>query len=134
MNCYSCGEELTSVDSCNRCWSETETELKSEIERLRKVDATAKEIVELVFSATDNEATECPFWYVAAKAGLGRTAILSDGVWFSREAAEEHMRKKAHRYSKNAFVYCDSAHASYGGLRELYRLAEELRKSRGESK
>lgn len=84
-------------------------------------------IVALIFSRTDTEATAFPFWYVAEKSGFGRIAMVSKGIWFSREQAEEHLRAKAHRYGKRAFVYCDSAHDSYGGLRELYALARKAK-------
>lgn len=73
-----------------------------------------------------NEGTAYPFWYVAVKGGalLGRPVMVSHGIWFSREAAEEHLRAKSHRYPKTAFVYCDSAHDSPTGLRALYDLLD----------
>ena len=76
----------------------------------------------LVFQHGDKtEATAFPFWYVAVKGGalLRRPVMVSHGIWFSREAAEEHLRAKAYRYPKTAFVYCDSAHDSPTGLRGL---------------
>ena len=68
-----------------------------------------------------NEGTDCPFWYVAVEGGaiLRRPVMISRGIWFSRKAAEEHLKAKAHRYPKTAFVYCDSAHDSPTGLRGL---------------
>lgn len=88
-----------------------------------------KRIVDLLFSRTDSEATSFPFWYVAEKGAFGRTTMVSRGIWFSREEAEKHLKAKAHRYGKKAFVYCDSAHDSYSGLGELYRLAEEAKRA-----
>lgn len=72
----------------------------------------------------DNEATNLPFWYVAVKGGavIGRPVMVSRGIWFSRGAAEEHLKNKAHRYPKTAFVYCDSGHDSVD-MKQLYRLA-----------
>lgn len=68
----------------------------------------------------NGEATSYPFWFVASKAGLGRGLIIeSNGVWFSREAAEDHLKNKRHRYSKNAFVWCASGHMSTQ-LRSVY--------------
>lgn len=81
----------------------------------------------LVLSHGENsEATALPFWYIAVKAGAvhrGRNVILR-GIWFNREDAEAHLKKAAHRYPKNAFVYCDSGHDSWH-MRELYRIARE---------
>lgn len=82
----------------------------------------------LVFQHGDKtEGTAFPFWYVAVKGGalLGRPVMVSHGIWFSREAAEEHLRNKAHRYPKTAFVYCDSAHDSPTGLRGLMETLKE---------
>lgn len=68
-----------------------------------------------------NDGTDCPFWYVAVNGGaiLRRPVMISHGIWFSREAAEEHLKSKKHRYPKTAYVYCDSAHDSPTGLRGL---------------
>lgn len=92
-----------------------------------------REIVDLVLSRTNSEATAYPFWYVAEKAGLGKLRMVSRGIWFSREAAEEHLRAKSYRYGKKAFVYCDSAHDSWGGLRKLYDLVEESKRAENNS-
>ena len=75
----------------------------------------------------DNEGTAFPFWYVAVKGGalLRRPVMISHGIWFSRAAAEDHLRAKRHQYPKSAFVYCDSAHDSPTGLRGLMRMLEE---------
>lgn len=88
-----------------------------------------KGLVDLLFSRSSNEATAFPFWYIAEKGRFGRTVMVSRGIWFSREEAEKHLEAKAYRYGKKAFVYCDSAHDSYGGLRDLYYLAEEAKRA-----
>lgn len=73
-----------------------------------------------------NEGTAFPFWYVAVNGGglLRRPVMVSKGIWFSRKAAEEHLEAKRYRYAKTAFVYCDSGHDSWTGLRALYGLLE----------
>ena len=95
----------------------------SEKEQTRILSA----IVDLVFPRTDNEATAFPYWYIAQKGAFGKVCAVSKGVWFSREAAELSLKHHAYRYSKSAFVYCDSAHESYSGLRQLYELAKDAR-------
>ena len=78
----------------------------------------------------DNDGTEYPVWVIAVKAGaVGGVRVVSSGFWFSRPRAQEHLRNKAHRYPKNAFVYCESMHDSYGGMRMLYELMRELREA-----
>ena len=86
----------------------------SEESRLRLEKASAI----ITAYGDENEATAYPFWYIAQKTGLGCYGMLR-GIWFSREAAENHLKNKAHRYSKTAFVYCDSGHDSMQ-LRALY--------------
>jgi len=115
------------------------------VEALRKADAEvtnegptsqeevvrlSKEICDLVLGVDrDNQSTAYPFWVIAVKAGaVGGIRIVSEGLWFSGPRAQEHLENKAHRYPKSAFVYCESAHNSYGGLRYLYDLTKELRK------
>lgn len=86
------------------------------------------EIKELVHVPLEkNEGTDCPFWYIAVNGGgvLRRPVMVSHGIWFSREAAEEHLAAKAHRYPTTAFVYCDSAHMSATGLKKLFDIARE---------
>jgi hypothetical protein len=89
----------------------------------------AKRMAELLLgNSRDNEATAFPYWFVAVRAGsVGGVRMVSKGIWFNREDAEDHLRKMAYRYPKKAFVYCDSAHDSYTGLRLLYGLAKDLR-------
>mgnify|MGYP001809890666 CR=1 FL=1 len=92
-------------------------------------------LAEIILSASDNEATACPFWYIAVKGGSvqrGRNTILR-GVWFSREEAEAHLRLKAHRYPKTAFVYCDSGHDSYH-MRQMFTLAKQIAESDDQAK
>jgi len=73
------------------------------------------------------EATSYPFWFVALKGGVifRKPVMVSRGIWFSREAAEEHLRSNAYHYSKKAFVYCESACGSPTGLRGLFELSKE---------
>lgn len=99
-------------------------ELQAEVTELR---ARLKGLRELVLAHGENtEATAYPFWYIACRAGSvhrGRNVILR-GFWFSREAAEAHLARAAHRYPKTAFVYCDSGHDS-AHVKNLYRIARE---------
>lgn len=74
--------------------------------------------------AHTNEGTAYPYWVIARRRKNSEIVLLA-GVWFSREAAEEHLENKAHRYPKSAFVWCDSAHASFH-LRMLHDLAAVL--------
>jgi len=90
--------------------------------------AKVRDVKSLVFEHGKNtEGTEYPFWYIAVNGGatLRRPVMVSHGIWFSRESAENHLRHKAHRYPKSAFVYCDSAHDSFGGLRKLMDMLKE---------
>lgn len=88
----------------------------------------AEKLAELILSHGEKtEATALPFWYIAVKGGSvqgGRNVILR-GVWFNREAAEDHLKAKAHRYPKTAFVYCDSGHDSWH-WKNLYEYAREV--------
>lgn len=89
--------------------------------------SNAQKLAGLLLSRTDNEATAYPFWFIAIRGGVaqqGRMVMLR-GIWFSREAAETHLKNKAHRYPKSAFVYCDSGHDSFD-LKEVYELAKAI--------
>lgn len=84
----------------------------------------------LVFEhGDDTDCTAYPYWAVAVRCspvgGTGTIKQVSDGIWFSRESAETHLRNKAHRYPKTAFIWCFSGCASFGGLRALYDLLKE---------
>lgn len=79
----------------------------------------------LVLSHGENtEGTMYPIWFIAVKRGIMPCAavMVSNGFWFSREAAEEHLKYKKHRYPKSAFVWCGSGHDS-AHIRELYNIA-----------
>ncbi len=98
-----------------------------------KPDAEIRQIAErmtdlLLSHGENNDGTAFPYWYVAVKAGsVGGVRMVSEGIWFNRKDAENHLQIKAHRYPKTAFVYCGSAHDSYTGFRLLYLLAKDLR-------
>lgn len=80
-----------------------------------------------------NESTSHPFWIIidprqnfhTGNQGLHNIAGMITGVWFSREAAEEHL--KAHRYNfgENARVYCHSGCYS----QDWVELSKELKKA-----
>ena len=74
------------------------------------------------------EATDCPFWYVATKAGLRAGYICHAGPFFSRATAERTLRNKAHRFPKTAFVWCDSGHLApeYRYLRDVAKATLKL--------
>lgn len=63
----------------------------------------------------DAEATAYPVFVILSG---GRTMRFEAGPWFTREAAEIHLKAKAHRYPKSAYVYCASGHMS-GDYRQL---------------
>lgn len=94
------------------------------------VEATilARKFARLVRGAgrDKNEATVYPFWVIAIKGGaVIRRPVMLAGFWFSREAAEAHLKAKAHRYPKKAFVYCESGHSSTD-VRKLYDCVDEF--------
>ena len=51
------------------------------------------------------ESTDYPVWIIVSGR---RMYTYHAGPWFSREAAEEHLASKRHRYPKSAVVYCTS--------------------------
>lgn len=55
------------------------------------------------------EATAYPVWIIVSGKFHDR---YHAGPWFSREAAEEHLDAKRHRYPRGAIVYCHSGHMS----------------------
>ena len=55
------------------------------------------------------EATDYPVWLIMSGKFHDR---YHAGPWFSREAADEHLAAKRHRYPKSAVVYCASGHMS----------------------
>lgn len=60
----------------------------------------------LVKLPDDTECTGQPFWFIAQHGPRG--LYMLKGIWFSRNAAEQHLRWFHHRYPKSAFVYCAS--------------------------
>ena len=79
---------------------------------------------ELILQHGDKtEATSYPFWAIVLN-GLHGKQLVSNGFWFSREAAEAELKANKHRYSKSAYVYCFSGHQS-PHVRALYVLARE---------
>lgn len=75
---------------------------------------------ELVLSATSNEATAFPYWFITIP-GNGHQRILA-GIWFNREDAERYLQAASHNFPKNAFVYAGSGWHSWH-LKELYAMA-----------
>ena len=69
-----------------------------------------------------NDATTFPFWGIAIKAGFHGYVMISNGFWFSRKSAQDHLEAKRHRYPKTAVVYCFSGHDSWH-VKELYAMA-----------
>jgi hypothetical protein len=59
----------------------------------------------------DNEATAYPWWAIVIPNRMGPNAIAA-GPFFSRDSAQAHLTSCPHRYSKSAYVYCFSGHAS----------------------
>ena len=63
-----------------------------------------------------HESTSYPFWMIIDPSqnfktdedGIYAIANMITGIWFSREAAENYMKIKAHHFSKNAKVFCHS--------------------------
>ena len=101
------------------------TELVAESERLGMYEQPKrnKELAGIVLQSNDNECTAYPYWYIARKGSFGRNVLLA-GIWFSREAAELHLRAKRYNYPKSAFVYCNSGHES-NDMKQLYELARK---------
>lgn len=65
-----------------------------------------------------NEATQSPWWMIVDPRqnfklntnGACNVAQMITGPFFSREEAESILRTRAHRFSKNAIVFCNSGH------------------------
>ncbi len=77
-----------------------------------------KEIEIKLKVSTDTEATASPWWMVidpkqnfnTNSDGLRAIASMITGPFFSREAAEEYLKRRAYAFSDNARVYCDSGY------------------------
>lgn len=111
----------------------TATELNKafveQAEELAALKAKLSEAFALLNQSNDCEMTHLPFWYIATNAGAtsGRRVIRSNGVWFSREAAEDHLRRASDRYPKSAYVYCDSAHETqHSGLGRMITILRDI--------
>lgn len=57
------------------------------------------------------EATAYPYWIICTISSTGTLALVA-GVWFTREAAEQHLKARRHAYPKRAEVFCASGHRS----------------------
>lgn len=68
------------------------------------------------------DGTAYPFWFIATRAGLNRGYIIeSNGIWFSRQAALDHLERASYLYPKSAFVYCGSGHRSTD-MKDIYAI------------
>lgn len=70
----------------------------------------------------ENDCTAFPFWGIA-KEIRSEVILISNGFWFSRRAAAEHLKSASHHYPKKAFVYGFSGHQSSHN-RRLEKLAK----------
>lgn len=59
----------------------------------------------------ENEATAYPWWAIVIPNRMGPDAIGA-GPFYSRKAAQDHLDSCRYRYTKAAYVYCFSGHAS----------------------
>jgi hypothetical protein len=59
----------------------------------------------------DNEITAYPWWAIVQPERKGDSAIGA-GPFFSRKSAQEYLDGHRYRYTKKAFVFCFSGHAS----------------------
>lgn len=79
----------------------------------------------------ENDMTSFPWWAICehemADDGDGPhktgRVILVRGIWFSREAAANHLERKRYNYGPDAFVYCFSGCDSHQ-YRELNEMAQ----------
>lgn len=78
------------------------------------------EKINIVNVSEHNEATAHPYWVIIDPRQNFKTdeqavhgiAGMVTGIWFSREAAQEHLDNRQHAFSKNARVYCASGYWS----------------------
>jgi hypothetical protein len=64
-----------------------------------------------------NEGTESPYWLIidprqAMRCDVAEIASMITGPFFSREAAENHLRNRRYAFGKNAGVWCHSGYSS----------------------
>ena len=62
-----------------------------------------------------SEATEHPWWFIAEPSrdrSAESVAQAITGPYFSRESAEDQLRRNPHRYSRKAIVWCASGYRS----------------------
>jgi len=62
-----------------------------------------------------NEATAYPYWIIIdpcqmMKPDCHMVASMITGIFFSRESAEEYLKRKSHHFSNKAVVYCHSGY------------------------
>ncbi len=75
-------------------------------------------VITHTLKSADNEGTAAPYWLiidpdcVVDSSDVRSLAASISGPFFSRFDADEYLKNKAHRYSKDAKVYCCSGHAS----------------------
>lgn len=102
--------------------------LKQQLAEARKDGERLEQVRELVFSYSDNEITDHPWWAVVRKNGMGSSAICA-GPFFSRERAEECCEARRHEWGKGAFVFGFSGYRSehYKRLRDLLDPDKKLR-------
>lgn len=88
---------------------------------------TLDEVRNLVMGSTDNEGTSYPVWFILnPPGGLVRPDMLPHvfvGPFFSRESAENQMKRIRHNLGKKPYVWCASGEDSpdYIHLRKLLK-------------
>lgn len=97
----------------------------------RSLRQVARDVAGIILCHGDKtDATSYPFWVIVKKASFGQRVILSEGFWFSRDAAETELKNRSYDYGKTAHVYCLSGHRS-SHVKRLYALAKEANSSNG---
>ena len=112
----------------NEAASKRIAELEAQLAEARRDGERLKEVRDLVFSYSDNEITDHPWWAVVRKNGMGSSAICA-GPFFSRERAEECCEARRYEWGKGAFVFGFSGFRSehYKTLRDLLDPDKKLR-------
>jgi len=69
--------------------------------------------------SNENEGTAYPYWVIIdvhsqllSKKNYDIAASFVTGIFFSRESAEEYLKRKSHHFTKNAVVYCMSGYGT----------------------
>lgn len=75
--------------------------------------STSKPVSLTLTVSTDNECTSYPWWVIVdprqnMDLSIDMAAFSITGPFFSREEAEETLRRTRYNYSKRAVVYCKS--------------------------